>query len=172
MLVIVSKVVGWADYCNLQTVHHFGLADASVKHWALSLRVGTDEDNQVGLVDASDARVHQVLGTEVSVKLGRVAAGVDVLAVEAVKEILEGNDAFEVLELTDHSLNLVARNTRKLFGSQLHSLLPLELCKSTIIAAGHRNRKSLLLESIKGVARFVADPFFIYVFVDPREDAQ
>jgi hypothetical protein len=61
-------------------------------------------------------RVHQVGGAQVSIEVRSVASNVDVVAVESVKEILEGNNTLNILELSKNTLNLVTSDALELVG--------------------------------------------------------
>jgi hypothetical protein len=112
------------------------------------------------------------LRAEIAVKFSLVASHIKVVAVKAVKKILEGNDTLYVLELSNNTLDLLSSNTSELLGGNCHGLLPGQLSISTVSLAGHRYGKTLFLETIKSVSRLVRDPLLVDFFVDAGKDSE
>jgi hypothetical protein len=56
----------------------------------------------------NNSGVHQILTSKVSVEVRSVSADINVIAVKSVKQVFKSKDAFDVIELTNDSLNLVA----------------------------------------------------------------
>lgn len=127
MSVVVGQVVGGSNDGNFKSIDELSSTDTCVKHGAFKLGVGSNQDEEVCVINASNVRVHQILSAEVALKLRGVTSNIDVITVEFVQEILESADAFDVLELTDTALDLVSSNSLELLGSSFHSFLPGEL---------------------------------------------
>jgi hypothetical protein len=109
--VVVGQVVGRSNDGNLKSINELGSTDTCVEHGAFELGVGTDQDEEVCVINASNVRVHQILSTEVALKLRGVTSNINVVTVKFVKEILEGTDALNILELSNAALNLVSSNS-------------------------------------------------------------
>ena len=81
MAVVIGQVVSGADDGDIQSIHMDSLANASVEDRVLCLGVRSDKDEKVRLIDAGDARVHEVLRAEIGAELSLVASHVDIVAV-------------------------------------------------------------------------------------------
>jgi len=85
MAVVVGQVVGRSNHSNIKTIDGDSLADAGVKNWVLGLWISSDENEKISLINTSDARIHEVLRTEIALKLSLVASHINILAVKTVK---------------------------------------------------------------------------------------
>lgn len=115
MSIIVGKVVSGSDDSHFKAVNHNSFPDTCVEDGVLSLGVGSNHNQKVGLVNSNDLGVHQVGRAQVSVQVRSVTSNVKVVAVESVKQVFECNDAFNVLELANNTLDLVTTDTVELF---------------------------------------------------------
>lgn len=95
-----------------------------------------------------------------------IASDVNVVTVESVQQILESNNRLNVLELAEDTLDLVSANLLQLLTSKFKGLLPVKVSERTVFLTNHRQGKSLLLEAVEGVARFIADPLLVDFFVN------
>jgi len=72
MAVVVGHVVGGSNDGDIEAVDVDGLADTGVKDGVLSLRVGTNHNKKISLIDSGNTRVHEILGSEIDAVLGHV----------------------------------------------------------------------------------------------------
>ena len=172
MVVVVGKVVGWANDSHIQTIDVDSLADTRIEDRVFCLRVSAHKDQKISLINTNDSRVHEILASKVTVNLSLIASHINVLAVETVQEIFEGYNRLDILELSDHSLNLFTLDTRQLFSGLRHSLLPVKLRVGSISFTSHWDGESLLFKTVKSMTRFVRDPLLIDFFVDAWEDSK
>lgn len=110
MEVVVWQLWSGADDDNLEAVDCNGFLDSCVEDWVLEFWVAADEDQEIGLVNACNSGVHEVLASEVGVEVWSIGSDVDVLAVEAIQQVFEGLDRLKVRELSNFALNFVSRN--------------------------------------------------------------
>ena len=83
MLVVVGQVGRVADHADRQIAGAPALADAGVEHRRFEARIGADDQDRVGLLDAGDGRVEEVAGAaERRVERRAVLAAVDVRRAE------------------------------------------------------------------------------------------
>lgn len=101
-----------------------------------------------------------------------IASDVNVVTVESVQQILESNNRLNVLELAEDTLDLVSANLLQLLTSKFKGLLPVKVSERTVFLTNHRQGKSLLLEAVEGVARFIADPLLVDFFVNAGQNSQ
>jgi hypothetical protein len=95
-LVFVAQVGGLADDADRQVGLQPLLADAGVEHRRLEARVGTDDQDRVGILDAFDGRVEDVAGAPIGrVERGAVLSAVDIGGAE------RGHQAFQRIHLLD-----------------------------------------------------------------------
>ena len=125
MAVVVGQVIGGADDGDIKSVHMDGLANASVKDRVLSLGVSSDKDEKVRLINTGDARVHKVLRAEIGTELSLITPHINIVTVQAIEEILESDDAFNILELANDALDLLTLDARELLSCNCHSFLPI-----------------------------------------------
>lgn len=170
--VLIRKLRSRSNNNNLEAVDSDSLLDASVEHGVLRLRVAANEDEKVSVIDTSDSRVHQILATEVSVEERSIGADIEVITVNAMHKVLVGHSGLEIGELTNLTLNLLARRRTELLSGKLDGLLPGELSEGAVVLAGKRNSESLLLETIEGVSRLVTDPLLIDLFVNSGKNTK
>jgi len=76
MGIVVGKLRGRANDDNLETIDRDSLLNSSIKHWVLTSWVTSYEDKQIGFIDTSDSRVHEVLSSEIGIEVWGVAPDV------------------------------------------------------------------------------------------------
>ena len=155
MVIVVTQVVGGADYAYFETVDKNIFTDSCVDNGTLNFGIASNKQEEVSIIQTSNMRVHHILATEIAIQLRSVAPHIDVIAVKAIKQILESDDRFNVLELSNYSLNIGTVYFRQLFGSHLHSLFPFQLSKRSVLLSAHRDCQSLLFEPVKSMASLI-----------------
>lgn len=170
--IVVWQLRGRANNNDFKSVDGDSFLNSSVQNWVLKLWVAADEDEEISFVDAGNSGVHQVLASEISIKVWGVVSDVEVIRIESVHEISEGKDGLDIGELADFTLNLITWDGLKLLGSEFHGFFPSQLSERAIFLSGERNGESLLLKTVEGMSRLVADPFFIDLLVDSWENSQ
>lgn len=172
MEIVVWQLWGRANNNDLKAVDGNCFLDSSVQNWVLKFGVATDEDEEISFVDACNSGVHQILASEIGIEVGSVVSNVEVVRIQFVHEISEGEDGFNISELANFTLDLVTGDRLELFSCELHGLFPGQLSEGAIFLSGERNGESLLLKTIEGMSGLVTDPLFIDFLVDSWENSE
>ena len=125
MAVVIGQVISGADNGDIKSIYMDSLANASVKDRVLSLGVSSDKDEKIRLINTGDARVHKVLRAEIGTELSLITPHINIVTVQAIEEILESDDAFNILELANDALDLLTLDARELLSCNCHSFLPI-----------------------------------------------
>src|SRR3546814_8447228 len=98
------------------------LQDAGIEHRRLEARVGADEQNCVGMVDALDRRVEQIGGaTERGIEPGAVLPAIDVGRSELLGEKLQGEHLLGRSEIAGDGSEALAVEPAQPLRSEAHT---------------------------------------------------
>jgi len=176
VVVFVGGLDWLADEANLKTGVEPALADARVEDGRFVSGVGANKEDDVGLLDARDGGVEEVVGADVNAVDSRLVAPrlveSKVVRAETIDKILEGNKGLCIGEVASNSLNLVALGPggSKTVGDGLQSLLPGRR-DETVTLLHKRGGQSLELETVVRVTGLVADPLLVDIVVGLGLDA-
>lgn len=173
---VKGGIEGRTNGGNLQILVEPRLSDSSVHNGSLSSRVSADQQNGVGVLNTSNGRVEQVVGSESDTVGGgrRAGGGVDggVLGTKGVGEILESNHRLDLNEGTGNGLELVSDGSLGLvgLGNGAESIVPGSVDK-LVSNSDEGSGESLGLETVAGESRLVVDPLLVDLLVDSGDDS-
>ena len=145
------------------------LADARVQHRRFEARIGADQQDRIGLVDAADAGVEDVAAAR-AVEHGAVLAAVDVGRAEARHQVLQRHHRFGVALIAGDGRDLAALELAQLLGDGREGLVPGRL--DELAGLAHiRPVEPLVAQAVDGVTGLVGDPLLVDVVVHPRQHA-
>src|SRR5262245_4080176 len=174
MLIDISEVGLRADQADGEVALHLteALEDAGVEHRGLNPRIGADQQNGVGLLDAFDGGVEQISGAaEFWIELRSVLTAVDVGRTKLLGESLQREHLFGSGKIADDCRKTFAVEAAQSFSDGAESLVPgdrLELAVPPEI----RPVETLHAQAVPHMARLVRNPFFVDGVVHPRQEAK
>jgi hypothetical protein len=175
VLVLEGTLESLSDETDLEVRAQPSLADSSVENGSLVTGVGSDQKDGISLLDSVDARVEEVVGTDVnSVSGGKGSVGLvegEVLRSKLVHQVLQGNERLGLDKVSGNGLDLVTLGGELLVGSGdlSKSLLPgsgLEL----VVLANQGGGQTLSAETITGETGLVVDPLLVDIVVQAGKD--
>lgn len=92
MRVIVREIVGGANHGNVKTVNADSLSNSRIHDWVFRFGVCADHNEKISLINALYLRVKQVLTAEINSKLSLIRTHINIVAIESVEQIFEGDD--------------------------------------------------------------------------------
>ena len=112
----IGEVSRWPDYANLQMSgrRQETLANSRIEDRCFPARVGTDQQNSVGDVDAYDAAVKQVEVSPTCIELRTVLATIEVARPQRRHQVLKRRHALGIAQITGDSTDAVARHSFQL----------------------------------------------------------
>ena len=80
MVVVVGEIGFLADDAERELAHAPTFADARIEHRRFVARIGADDQDRVGLLDAGDGRVEEIAGAaELRIERCAILPAIDVL---------------------------------------------------------------------------------------------
>ena len=147
------------------------LQDAGIEHRRFEARIGADEQNCVGMVDALDRRVEQIGGAaERGIELGAVLPAIDIGRAELLGEKLQREHLLGRGEIAGDGSEALAVEPAQPLGDGAEGFVPGDSLEPSI-APEVRPVEPLHAQAIPHMPRLVGDPFLVDGVVDARQDA-
>ncbi len=147
------------------------LENARVQNRRLVARVGADEQDRVGLVDAGDRRVEQIAGAPMrGIERGAVLAAVDIGRAQLIGEQLQREHLLGGGEVAGDRAKALAVEPLELTGDCSECLVPACRLKRAV-TSDIGAVEPLRAQAVPYMSRLVGDPLLVDGVVDARQDA-
>ncbi len=147
------------------------LADAGVEDRGLEARVGADEHDGIGFLDAGNAGVEEIAGAAALLAQRRaILAAIDVLDAQRGCQLLPGEGFLGADEIAENNAHAFGLCRLHLLGNPAEGLGPgggaqlAELADIGLV-------KALGFQAVPDKAGLVGNPFLVHVLVGARQDA-
>ncbi len=171
IVVFVGEIGLLADDANRESPGAPALADAGIEHRRFAARIGADDQQSVGALDAGNGRIEQVAcPAPCRLKHRAVLARVDIGAAKSRHQILEREQVFDRREIAGDGADALAVRRLHLGGDGGKGFLP----GRRLQAAVHAQIglvEPLGAQSVDHMAGLVGNPFLIHVVIAARQDA-
>ena len=125
IIVTVSQVGLFADQADREIAGAPALADAGIEHRRLAPRIGADDQQRVGALDAGDGRVEQITGAAPGrIERRAVLPGVDIGTAETAEQILERIHFLGARQIADDGADALAARGLHLGGDGGEGFVP------------------------------------------------
>ena len=125
VVVRVGEIGPLADQRDRHAALAPALADARIEHGRLEPRIGADQQNGIGLLDALDGGIEQVArAPELGVELGAVLPAFDLVAAEPRQQVLEREHLLGTREVAGEGGDAVGLGLLQLGGHERQRLVP------------------------------------------------
>ena len=147
------------------------LEDAGIEHRRLVARIGADQQDGVGMVDAGDGGIEQIGGAaERGIEFGAVLAAIDIGRAELVGEQLEREHLLAGSEIAGNRRKPRAVEALQAFGDGGKGLVP-GRGRELAVPAHVRPVEPLGAQAVPHMPSLVGDPLLVDGVVDARQDA-
>ena len=169
--VVVSQIGLLADDANGAATLQHPLANAGIEHRGLKPRIGTDQQDGVGLFDRGDAGVEKVTGPATQLAQRRsVLAAIDVFDAQLLRQLTNRESFFSTYQIAQDDADAVGLRRLHFLGNAEESFGPgggAQLAEFAHVGPV----EPLTLQAVPDEARLVGNPFLVHVFMGARQDA-
>ena len=146
-------------------------ADAGVEHRRVTARIGADQQQRVGMIDAGDGRIEQITGAApFRIEQSAILPAIDIGDAEPGHQILERENLFDGCEIASQSPDPLGIGARHLRGDSGECLTPAR--RPQLPAGAHvRLIEPLRAQAVDHVPGLVGNPFLVHVVIGARQDA-
>ena len=170
-LVGIGEIDPLADQPDREIAHAPALADAGVEHRGFPARIGADDQQRVGLLDAGDRRIEQVARpAPARIEPGAVLPAVEIGDAEPRHQILERKDLLDRRQLADDGADAVGARRLDLGGDGVERGRPGRRYQAAVLP-DIGLVEALRAQAVDHVAGLVGNPLLVHVVVDARQDA-
>jgi hypothetical protein len=170
MVIRIGEVGPLADHPDRHAARPEGAADAGIEHRRLAPRIGADDEDGVGPVDAGNAGVEQIAGPAAAAAERRMRlAAIDMGHLEALHHELEGEHLLDRGEIADQRRHARWRGGLDPLGGQRQRLRPAGRAQPAAVT-DIGPIEALRLQPVPDEAGLVGDPLLVHVLMGARQD--
>jgi hypothetical protein len=170
MSIGIGEVGALPDHPDRHAAGAEGATNAGIEHGGLAPRIGADDQDGVGPVDAGDGGIEQIAGpTAEAAERGMGFAAVEVRHAEALQQQLEREHLLERGEIADQRRLPHRVGALDALGSKPQRLGPAGRAQSTVLA-DIGPVEALRLEAVPNETGLVGYPLLVDVLMGARED--
>ena len=167
----IGQVGPLADQPDREIAGAPALADARIEHGRLVARIGADDQQRVGLLDAGDGGIEQVgRPAPLRVERGAILPAIEIADAEPAHQVLEREHLLDRGEIAGNRADARRRRRLDLGGDRAERLRP-GCGAQPAVLADVRLVEALAAQAVDDVARLVGNPLLVHVVVDARQDA-
>ena len=153
-----------ADQADRNIAGQPPLADARVQHRRFAARIGADQQDRVGILDAGDRGVERVEVAARRIEPGTILAAIEVGRAERRHQVLQRQHALGVAQVAGDGTDAIAAHAMQLFGDCSEGFGPARL-DQLAVAPHPGSIQPTAPQAVEGEARLVAEPLLVHVLI-------
>ena len=165
---VVSQIYRRANGGNREVAHQVTLTDTRIQHRRLEARIGADEKQRIGLFNAGNGGVENIIAARAG-EFRTVLTAINMRAFEAIHQALKRELPLGADQISGNGSGLCALALQPI-GNQSESIIPARR-RQLAVFANKRAVETLRIQPVPNKARFIGQPFFIHIIMVARHDA-